>query len=217
MVFFLLFKRNNSEKTLRVIFFYILYCILNEALGYYLHKIHSENTFILFALFTVAEFSIFCLFYYYVISTPLIKKAIFPIWICFFIYALIDYFLINNMNGFDSITSGIESILIILMCIYYLVVQIKGSNNLLVYSTTSFWIIITFLIYLCGTFFLYIMAANMINDRAFRIQYSIINSAFNILKNILLSVAMLMNRSIAPNKMLINDDRDELFSFNLNN
>ncbi|MEO6219856.1 MAG: hypothetical protein ABIO81_05470 [Ginsengibacter sp.] len=32
----------------------------------------------------------------------------------------------------------------------------------------------------------------MIDDRAFRIQYVIINSIFNILKNLLLSIAMLM-------------------------
>ena len=32
----------------------------------------------------------------------------------------------------------------------------------------------------------------MINDRVFRVQYVIINSIFNILKNVLLSVAMLM-------------------------
>ena len=118
------------------------------------------------------------------------------------------------MTGrFDSITSGVESILIILMCIYYLIVQIKGSNNLLVYSTTSFWIIITFLIYLSGTFFLYIMAENMINDRNFRIQYTFINSAFYIIKNILLSVAMLMKPTQSKPQLNKNNDRDDLFFY----
>jgi hypothetical protein len=216
-VFFLLFKRNNNEKTLRVIFFYILYCIINEALSYYFHRVHFENIFILFDSFTVVEFSLFCLFYYYALSPGLMKKAILPIWLCFLIFASIHLFLVNDINSFDSITSGVETILIILMCIYFLVVQIKGSNDLLVYSTTNFWIIITFLIYLCGTFFLYIMAENMIKDRAFQIQYVIINSAFNILKNILLSVAMLMKPSTVPNQILKNNDRDNLFSYKLKN
>ncbi len=96
------------------------------------------------------------------------------------------------MNGFDSFTSGLQTILIIGLCIYYLFVQIKGSNTLFVYSTSNFWIIITFLIYLSGTFFLYIMAETMINDKVYRVQYIIINSIFNILKNLLLSIAMLM-------------------------
>ena len=216
-VFFLLFKRNNKEKTLRVIFFYILYCIINEVLGYYLHMIHLDISFFLFALFTVVEFTFFCLFYHYAVTPGLMKKAIFPIWICFLIFALTDFFLINNRKVFDSITSGIESNLIILMCIYYLIVQIKGSNNLLVYSTTNFWIIITFLIYMSGTFFLYIMAENMINDRTFLIQYTIINSAFNILKNILLSVAMLMKSDSVKTQLIKNNDRDDLLSFKLKN
>jgi hypothetical protein len=145
------------------------------------------------------------------------RKAILPIWISFLILASIDFLLGNNVNTFDSLTSGVESIVVILMCIYYLVVQIKGSNNLLVYSTTNFWIIITFLIYLCGTFFLYIMAENMINDKQFQIRYIIINSAFNILKNILLSIAMLMKTSTIPTQMVTINDRDELFSYNLKN
>jgi hypothetical protein len=139
-----------------------------------------------------------------------------PVWVLFLLFAALDFFVVNKMNDFDSVASGVESILIILMCIYYLVVQIKGSNNLLVYSTTGFWIVITFLIYLCGTFFLYIMAENMINkDRAFRVQYIVINSAFNILKNILLSAAMLMNTSPGSSQILKNDDRDDLLSFKL--
>ena len=32
------------------------------------------------------------------------------------------------MNSFDSIAVGVEDILIILMCIYYLIIQIKGAN-----------------------------------------------------------------------------------------
>ena len=216
LLFFLLFKRNSNEKTLRVIFFYIVYCIINEALGYYFHQIH-RNTFILFDIFTVVEFSLFALFYYYALSEGFMKKAIFPIWLCFLIFASIHLFLVNNLNTFDSITSGVETILIILLCIYYLVVQIKGSNNLLVYSTTNFWTIITFLIYLCGTFFLYIMAENMIDDRNFQRHYLIINSAFNVLKNILLSVAMLMKTNQVPDQIPKNSDRDELFSFKLKN
>jgi hypothetical protein len=121
------------------------------------------------------------------------------------------------MNSFDSITVGVESILIILMCIYYLIVQIKGANNLFVYSTSNFWIVITFLIYLSGTFFLYIMAENMINDRAFQSQYDIINSAFNVLKNVLLSIAMLMKPALVNTYAKKNNHRDNLFSDNRKN
>jgi hypothetical protein len=104
------------------------------------------------------------------------------------------------------------------MCIYYLVVQIKGSNNLFVYSTSNFWIIITFFIYLSGSFFLYVMVGTMYHNRAFQIQYTIINSVFYILKNILLSIAMLMKSTPVKNQSRTNDDWDnDVLSYKLKN
>lgn len=217
LVFFLLFKRNNKERTLKVIFYYILYNILNEILGYYLHEIGFRISYIINSLFTVVEFSFFCFFYKYALPTNFVKKIIIPIWAVFTIFAFVDFFLINKMGAFDSIASGMESIFIILMCIYYLIVQLKGSNNLFVYSTANFWIIITFLIYVSGTFFLYVMTENMIQDRSFKIQYTIINSAFNILKNIMLSIAMLMKPTPILNEKQKTDDWDDFLSHKLKN
>ena len=60
------------------------------------------------------------------------------------------------------------------------------------------------------------MAENMIADKAFQKQYTIINSVFNILKNVLLSVAMLMKATPIKNKLQQNSDyRDDNFSYNL--
>ncbi len=215
MVFFLLFKRKTKEKSTRVIFYYLLYGLLNDVLGAFLQKMHSENFFILYAFFTVAEFTFFCVFYYFILPPGGIKKSIFFIWLLFFLFALTDFFLVNNMDAFDSFTIGVEATLIILMCIYYLVVQIKSTNNLFVYSTTNFWIAITFLIYMSGTFFLYIMAESMLNDKAFQIQYIVINAIFNILKNILFSVAMLMKSSQVTPQMIQRNNHDDLLSFKL--
>jgi len=173
-------------------FFYVLYCNLNEIVIYYTYQNHIDIDTILFALFTVIEFTFFCGYYYYAIQTRIIKIILPIILGIFVIFAFIDFFLINQMNNFDSFTAGLESIIIILLCIYYLVVQIKGSNSLFVYSSSNFWIIITFLIYLSGTFFLYIMTENMARSKSFQHQYVVINSVFNVLKNILLSIAMLM-------------------------
>ena len=96
------------------------------------------------------------------------------------------------MNSFDSFAIGIESIIILILCIYYLYLEIKESDSLLIYSTFNFWVIITFLIYFSGTFFLYIMTENTYHDIAFQKLYLVINSCFSILKNILLCVAMCM-------------------------
>ena len=59
------------------------------------------------------------------------------------------------------------------------------------------------------------MTENMINNKAFFIQYIIINSAFNIIKNILLSVAMLMKATPVKNELTKNKDWDDLLSYKL--
>jgi hypothetical protein len=136
----------------------------------------------------------------------------------FVLFAAIDFFYINKTEKFDSFASGIESIIIILLCIYYLFSQVKIPNNLLLYSTFNFWVIIAFLIYFSGTFFLYIMTENMWDDKSFRKLYFVINISFNILKNILLCVAMYMktNDSLKPTPSSLPDLGDEYF-FQKNN
>lgn len=114
------------------------------------------------------------------------------------------------MKSFDSFGIGIESIIILLLCIYYLYLQIKGANDFRIYSTFNFWIIITFLIYFSGTFFLYILTENMVYNITFQKQYLVINSSFSILKNILLCVAMCMkadnNKTIKPSIPGLDDE-----------
>ncbi len=211
LVFFLLYKRHSKDKSLWVIFYYIIYCILNEIVGYYLHIILSELSFILFAVFTIVELAFFCFFYYYILlnANAKARKFVFPIWLCFFIISIIDFFFVNKMDDFDSFPSGLQTILIISMCVYYLFLQIKGTDNLYVYSTANFWIIITFLIYVSGTFFLYIMTETMKHNRAFQIQYLVINSIFNILKNVLLSIAMVMKSSQVAPELKKNYERND--------
>ena len=108
------------------------------------------------------------------------------------------------------------------MCIYYFFDQLKQSNTLLIYSSINFWVIISFLIYISGTFFLFIYADSLINDKSFIKQYIIINSGFSILKNILLGIAMLMkpeqnnNQSIFPEERLNADWNSNTTLHNLN-
>ena len=191
-MFYLLFKRNSKQRSLRVILFYVIYCILNEATNFYLQTIQSPNAILLFSLFTIIEYTFFCYFIYLILQNNFLKKTVLFAWIAFLLFALTDFLFFSKGQEFDSITSGIESIVIILLCIGYLTTQLRKSTTLLNYSTFDFWVVIAFLIYFAGTFFLYIMTEGMRENVSFQLQYGIINSSFNILKNILLSVAMTM-------------------------
>lgn len=111
-------------------------------------------------------------------------------------------------SSFSSILVGVESVLIIAMCIYYFFDQLKEPNTFLIYSSIHFWVIISFLIFLSGTFFLYIYADSMMDDKAFRKQYVLINSSFIILKSILLGIAMTMTARITDNRSTFPDKLD---------
>ena len=184
-----------------VIFFYILYCAINEGMSFYLQNIQSMNFRYLLYAFTTIEYSFFCNFIYVILDKGRFRKTIPVIWAGFILFALIDLFYVNKGNGFDSFTSGIESMIILLLCVYYLFSQIKGSNTLLIYSTFDFWIVIAFLIYFSGTFFLYLMTDKMMQSTYFQQLYFIINISFNILKNILLSIAMTMRLNDSINQI----------------
>ena len=171
---------------------YIIYCALNELISYLLFVILQIEASYLYYLFSLFEFCFFAWYFYLVIHNSKIKQLLSFITAAFVIFVLIDYFFLRNKTSFNSISSGIETVLIIAMCIYYFFDQLKQPKAFLIYSSINFWIIIAFLVYLSGTFFLYIYAESMLTDPSFRKLYIIINSSFTILKAILLCVAMLM-------------------------
>jgi hypothetical protein len=140
------------------------------------------------------------------------------LWIGFILFAFIDYFFFSKTRDFDSIASGIEAIIVLLLCMAYLFSQIRGNNNLLVYSTFNFWAVIAFFIYFSGTFFLYLMADKMMYNISFQKMYFIINISFNIFKNLLLCVAMTMklNGIASEQKKIIPDLDDDLFIYQKN-
>jgi hypothetical protein len=51
---------------------------------------------------------------------------------------------------------------------------------------------VAILLYFSGTFFIILYAQSQIENDSFQFQYSVINNAFDILKNLLLGLAMIM-------------------------
>ncbi len=181
-------------------------------MSFYLQSFGSPNTVYLFLLFTIVEYSFFCYFIYIILPKGSIKKAVPFLWIGFLLFAGIDYAFFSKTYEFDSIASGIESIIVLMLCIYYLFSQVKGSNNLMIYSTFNFWAVIAFLIYFSGTFFLYLMTERMMDSPSFQKMYFVINNSFNILKNLLLCVAMTMRlNSVKQQKSVIPDLDDDFY------
>lgn len=188
-------------------------------MSFYLQSIaHSPDILKLLNLFTVVEYTFFCYFIYLILPKGAIKKTVPFLWIAFILFAFIDYAFFSKTHEFDSFAIGIESIIVLLLCMAYLFSQIRGNSSLLIYSTFNFWAVIAFFIYFSGTFFLYLMTDKMRVSVSFQKMYFIINISFNILKNLLLCVAMTMksNGLVKQQKKVIPDLGDDLFIYQKN-
>lgn len=207
LLFFLLFKRKSEEKAVWVIFFYVLYCALNEFINLYLQQIDSGFVLYLFSVFTIVEFS-FISYYFLLLfkDKKNIKSLIKVLWFGFTIYAMLNITLRTGPKSWDSIAMGIGSLIIIILAVYFIFVQIKRTNNLSVYTKFHFWVAVTFVVYFSGTFFLNIMAESMRRNPDYQMLYFIINIGFNILKNAMLAVAMTMKLSSIERKIPELDD-----------
>ncbi len=213
LVFFFVFRKKNNSRALRVIFIYTLYCIINDGLSYYLFVVlESKNYagYILYNIVPVVEFG----FISYVIAFAINKKRFTQIlivtFLAFFCLAIWISFFSASIYSITSLLDGIKGVFTISFCIYFFYDQLRKPDSILLYTTQLFWIIIAFLIYVAGTFFLYLLAENEIENPAFRNNYVIINSAFIIIKNILLCVAMTMTpppptTATDPDKFLSED------------
>ncbi len=202
---FFIFKRKNKEAVVRVIFYYLLYIILQECLTFLPKFVPISRDFLafLYGSNSLIEFSFFCAFYYFLFPKEhKIRKFTLGAWIGFILFSL-GYFLIYDSSRnfkFGSFVAGIEALLLMLLCGYYLYFQITHTFNMFVYRTFNFWIIVTFFLFVSSTFFLYLMADSMGDNKDFQKNYLFINSAANILKNLLLAFAITRRFVQAPEK-----------------
>lgn len=95
-------------------------------------------------------------------------------------------------SHYDSLTNVLESILLIIYAIFYFFEQIRKPDHIFFYAIPEFWVIVAILLYFSGTFFIDLYAQSQLENKAFELQYSLINTAFYILKILLLGVAMIM-------------------------
>jgi hypothetical protein len=175
-----------------VLFFYVLYSFFNDNV---LVRLDSESDSrligIMLSVFTLVEYFCFTAIAYRLIKNLLVKKIILLFSFCFFIFSVIAFYQDKNLS-FDSITVALEEILVIVYCIYFFFEQIKTPQSSFIYESHSFWIITGILVYVAGTFFLFITLFKINN--AERDDFWIINLIFNSLKNMFFAIAFFIKK-----------------------
>jgi hypothetical protein len=187
---FLFFIKRNKNFQTRVIFFYCLYAFFNDLLLQFAPTTALIS--ILLSVFTVVEFTFFSIVLYTLIVNSAIKKAIVLISFLFIISCIFIYFTSSN-SPFDAIAASLEAVIIITFTIYYLYEQNNKPEITFIYLSYTFWITFAFLIYLSGTFFLFIQSSSLPEETIS--NFWGINLVCNILKNILFAVAFSMQKT----------------------
>ena len=195
IIFFLLFfRKSSSRRVLWIIVIYSLYNYLTDLGLIYLN--HKPTRVFLYSSFTFFEFILFTSAIYLIINNRGFRKFIVAISILFTVFILIYNFYVKVV-GIDSIPIGIEAIIILILSFYYLYEQMKDPENLFVYSRFSFWVVLGMMLYLAGSFFIYIYASRLDDSEVGK--YWIFTNIFSIIKNIFFTIAILLNTGEKPN------------------
>jgi len=184
ILFIILFlkRKENINKGLWVIFLYTVLVALNDIVLF--NFIPDEHSNILFSTFTLVEYFSFSLFLGFHTENKRFKQMLTIVFVLFTIF-ICTYFLIVPFDFIDSIPIGVETILVIGFSVYFLY-EMVNKSTILLYNTTEFWIITGFLIYLAGSFFIYLYANQVPENELYKFFF--VTFIFNTIKNIFIAV-----------------------------
>lgn len=177
----------------KVLLLYVVFSFLNDNLLLVIeHSRFNRYTYHILSAYTIIEYSIFAFFLHSIIHKKLFRTIILICTTGFYLYAIYALFLSVD-QGFDSVSASIESILIVSFCILYMFDQLNKPQVIFIYQEPNFWFVVTFMVYLAGTLFLFISASAL--EKHVRDNFWQINYFANITKNILLAIAFSTRKS----------------------
>ena len=171
----ILIKRKTFS--FKLLLFYLLYSLISDLVLSKLSIRYFESEIYSFRLFTVVEYFSITFVLYSQIGSLFFRKFIKYSSLAFALFIIFDS-ITNPLNEFDSIPTGIESLLILTTSIILLYEKILKSDN---YFTAYVWIAIGLILFFAGTFFLFVMSQNNYSNTDFNNTYGYIVAIFKIL------------------------------------
>jgi hypothetical protein len=100
----------------------------------------------------------------------------------------------------DSIPIGIETIIVLTFSFYYLYEQMRKTTTIFIYNTYQFWIVLGMVLYLAGSFFIYIFG-NYVSIAELR-KFWVITNFFSILRSVFFTIAIIQHAKPTKNRLL---------------
>ena len=182
----LFFFTKKKQGGLWFLAFYLFYSMLTDlvlnklSLKFFNSEIYS------YRLFTIIEFIVLSAYLLKELNSDKFKLFIKISSLVFGAFVLFDL-LTGTLNEFDSIPTGVESILILCSSLLVLYERIIKNEE---YNVSSIWISIGLVLFFSGTFFLFILSESNFNDSAFSETYSLILASFKIISYILFTIGI---------------------------
>ncbi len=148
-------------------------------------------------IYTSLEYLFFASLFYFNIETKSFKRTIFILSGVFLAFQVI-YILALEKSRVDSISIGVESILIFIYISLFFLENLSNARGEHIYSNHCFWISAGLLFYLGGSFFINILASSF-SDVEFT-KYFYLNYVADTVKTILFAVAFILLVKKSKNK-----------------
>jgi uncharacterized membrane protein YgdD (TMEM256/DUF423 family) len=182
----LFFFSKKNQGGLWYLAFYLFYSMLTDLVLNKLSLKFFDSEIYSYRLFTVIEFIVLSVYLLKELNSDNFKLYIKISSIVFGAFVLFDL-ITGTLNEFDSIPTGVESILILSSSLLVLYERIIKNEE---YNVSSIWISVGLVLFFSGTFFLFILSESNFNDSAFSETYSFILASFKIISYILFSIGI---------------------------
>lgn len=175
-------KMNNPLKII------ITYCTTSLVTNCITEFFPFPKLNLLYSFFTLIEYVLFAAFIYSHVKSLFVRRGILILSILFALFLPIHTFT-STVRSIDSVPIGLETILILIYSFYFFYEQMNDVDDVFIYSKYPFWIVTGMIIYLAGSFFIYIFANQV--ERHVLDNFWFITYAFYVLKNILFAFGIL--------------------------
>lgn len=186
LLFFLFISKIKKE---RVLFFIFLYASIDLVLNSLNYLFKIDVGLYVWSTFTFFEYIVFTFVIWVNLKKRKIRNLILILSILFILFTIL-YNIATDFKSYDSIPIGIETILILIFSFYYLYEQMNDTSNFFIYTKYEFWLVIGFMIYLAGSFFVFIFASRI--GKNLLTQYWFLTNVFYSIMNILFFISFLI-------------------------
>lgn len=175
----------------------IAYCFVELLTNYLALHVTDARTFrIIYATFTVLEFSLISACFTRFIHKTFFQRIAICLVAAFAVFAII-YAKATKFKGTDTIPIGVETILILIFSFYFLYIEMEKDLQVLIYNRYTFWIVAGIMLYLSGSLFIYVFADRI--EESAKNQFWMFANAFTMLKYLFFVISVFVaNRSLKP-------------------